>query len=141
MTLTVRYGDLAGVGTDPNRLSTAGPLKRAWEICDKSDYFWCWGGLLKLGTINASANSLCDLGQRVRATYNQWPTGVSVCNSIALRIWGGDSTRSTSVQVFRHDHNYEASQRTFRVSTLKNKLENDEMGNRSMESVLKGLEA
>ena len=26
MTLTVRYGDPASVGTDPNRLSTAGPL-------------------------------------------------------------------------------------------------------------------
>ena len=34
MTLTVRYGDPASVGTDPNRLSTAGPLERAWEICD-----------------------------------------------------------------------------------------------------------
>jgi len=36
MALTVRYGDPAGVGTDPNRLSTAGPLERAWEICDSS---------------------------------------------------------------------------------------------------------
>jgi len=35
MTLTVRYGDPASVGTDPNRLSTAGPLERAWEICDR----------------------------------------------------------------------------------------------------------